>query len=320
MIRPVPPDLDAFEKPAFDAAAALRCPPPETLLPALERTLPAPLQDRVASHLLTCSICRGLADALAAGDCAELTQEEARRVRRRSAAGFRRKRYPLAAATAAVIAVVATGLWIRQFDRSRSEPPPAPKSPEVSRARAARSFVLALNVPEIELPPAALTLRSEAADPYITALAPALELFRRGNYSHAAEHLDAVIENYPKDPYALYYLGVARLLDERPLDALEPLYRSRALLASDSSLYPNASWYLAVALERSNRADQAVVILTQMCGRGDARGEQACGALGTLLAPRVGWNDRGATAPSHSLSGGDPVVQHALRAAGGSGV
>ena len=75
-------------------------------------------------------------------------------------------------------------------------------------------------------------------------------------------------------------------------DAIE---KTRTLAANDPWLSANASWYLAVALKRSDRVDRAILILIRLCGRSDARGEQACEGLATLLAPRTGWRSRGVT-------------------------
>lgn len=313
MMRPVPPDLDAFERAAFDLAAPLRCPRPETLLPALEGTLALPLRDRVLAHIHTCDVCRGLAATLQAEEATEVTGAEAARIRARVASHATAKRYRWPVAAAALIAITATGLWMAQFQRWHSENPPAPNPPSSAPAKEVRTFVLALDLPQIELPASALVLRGEAVNSYVTSLGRALERFRDGDYKAAAERLNPVIAAYPNEPHALYYLGLARLLDGRPLDAVEPLEKTRPLAANDSWLYANASWYLAVALEQSDRVDRAVLILTELCGRTNARGDQACEALGMLLAPRVGWRSRGATLLTFPLAGADSVDRHIER-------
>ena len=307
MIRPVPPDLDAFESAAFDLAAPLRCPPPETLLPALEGTLALPLRDGVLAHIHACEVCRSLAAALQADESNEVTGAEAARIRARVAGHATTKKYWWPAAAAAVLAITATGVWMVQFQRVRSENPPAPGPPSSAPATQARTFVLALDSPEIELPPSALVLRGEAVSGYATSLQGALERFRSGHYKDAAERLNAVIAGYPNEPHPHYYLGLARLLDARPFDAVEPLQKTRTLAANDPWLSTNASWYLAVALERSDRVDGAILILTQLCGRSDARGDQACEALGMLVARRSGWRSRGATLLAIPFAGADSL-------------
>jgi hypothetical protein len=312
MIRPVPPDLDALETAAFDLAAPLRCPPSETLLPALEGTLASPLGDRVRAHIHGCEVCRSLAAALGAEETTLVTGEEVARIRARVASHALAKRYRWPAAAAAVLVITATGLWMAQFQRLRSETPPAPNRPSSAPANEARTFALALDSPEIELPASALVLRGETVSGYVTSLRGALERFRGGHYKDAAERLDTVIAAYPNEPHALYYLGLARLLDARPLDAAEPLEKARTLAANDPWLSANASWYLAVALERSDRVDRAILILTQLCGPRGARGDQACGALGTLLARRSGWRSRGATLLAIPFAGADSLDRHAV--------
>jgi hypothetical protein len=309
MIRRVPSDAEPFEGALFRLTAG-ECPPAETLQPAIEGTLPQPLRDRIRAHIDACNACRALAAALDSIDCARLTAEEEARIRTRvGAVTARRHRSMWTLAAAAAIAVVASGVWMLQFQRLRSNPPPAPNPPASGAStQAPPAFVLALDVPAIELPPSALALRSGAADPHATALVGAIDLFRRGRYLQAAQRLDALLRTHPKDPFALYYVGLSRLLDGRPLHALEPLDRARAGAADGSWLSANAAWYLAVALERSHRVDQAVLILTQLCGNGGSRGDQACGALGALLAPRIGSKDR-ATAPPPSLVGADSLLR-----------
>ena len=308
MIRPVPSDLEPSEAVRFDLASGLSCPAPETLLPSLEGTLPQPLRDRVLAHLEACGVCRALAAAQESPECSLPTGDEAARIRRRVSrtATSRRFRWTGTAA-AAMIAVVAGGVWLSQFQQVPADRPSAPGPPAAPVARGARAFVLAFDTPEIELPSSALVLRGEASDPYGTELVRALEPFRRGDYPQAADRLRALASAHPDEPYARYYLGVSSLLAGQHLEAVGPLERVRGLAAPDSWLHSEASWYLAVALERSNRVDQAVLILTQLCGSGGSRGDKACGALGTLLAPRVGRNNRGATVITPSLAGVDSL-------------
>lgn len=316
MIRPVPSDLEPFEAARFDLAAGFHCPPPETLLPSIEGTLPNPLHDRVLAHLAACSLCRTLAAAQGSSECAVPTDREAARIRRRvsRAAAWQRVRWPGAAA-AATVALVAGGVWMSQFQRVTSDPPLAPSPPAAEVRREARTFVLAFEIPAIELPSSALVLRGEAADPYAPALIRALEPFRRADYPQAVERLRALGSAHPDEPYARFYLGVSHLLAGQPLEAIAPLERVRGLAAPNSWVHSEASWYLAVALERSDRVGQAVLVLTQLCGSGGSRGDKACGALGTLLAPRVGRNNRGATVITRSLAGVDSLDRRARRGA-----
>jgi len=314
MMRPVPSDLEPSEAADFNLAGGLHCPSPETLLPSIEGTLPLPLRGRVLAHLDVCGVCRALAAAQESPECSLPTNEEAARIRGRvsRAATLRRVWWPGAAA-AATIAIVAGGVWMSQFQRMPSDTALAPGPPAAETVRRARTFVLAMDTPAIELPSSALVLRGESADPYVAALVRALEPFRRGDYPQAADSLRALGSAHPDEPYARYYLGVSYLLAGQHLEAIAPLERVRGLQARSSWLHSEASWYLAVALERSDRVDQAVLVLTQLCGSGGSRGDQACGALGTLLAPRVGRNNRGATVITPSLAGVDTLDRRARR-------
>jgi hypothetical protein len=68
--------------------------------------------------------------------------------------------------------------------------------------------------------------------------------------------------------------------------SVRPLARARALAGSGASLYPEATWYLAVALERSGRGNEALDPLVELCGAGGPRGAQACEGLSRLLNTR----------------------------------
>lgn len=305
MTRPVPSDLEPFERDAFALGSTQTCPAPELLMPAVEGTLPDPLRGRVLSHLQHCNTCRSLADALASADT-QPTVEESDRILARIASSKRSTRgwyRPLAAA--AVFVIVAGGAWLTQFDRQGPVMPAPPVAPATAAKVAAPVFVLALEKPAIELPPGALVVRSAASDPYAAALSTALEPFRRDDYQHAIQQLTALRASHAEEPFVNYYLGVSYLMAGRASEAVGPLERARTDGTGATWLRVEASWYLAVALERAGRRDAAAGVLTEICGTGDARRQEACGALGSLLVPRIGWRGTGGKGASALLADAD---------------
>ena len=318
MMRSIPSDSESHEREAFDLAAGFQCPPPETLLPAIEGTLPEPLRARTVAHLETCRVCRALAAALESSETASSTDAEAATIRARIDRRLAPRRAWLTGLAAAAGIILTAGLvWmfrvapVTDIPAAPGRPAPAP-----APAQKARTFALALTAPPIELPPGALVLRGDTADPYVTALAGALEPFRRGEYQQAASRLEAVRATRPDDPFASFYLGVSYLLTDRPAEATAVLQRARELNGPDAPLQSELTWYLAIALERSDRVDQTVLLLKQLCGSGGSRDAQACAALGALLAPRVSWNNRDAVPSLLALSRTGLVDQRTRRGLG----
>jgi len=258
-----------------------RCPDPTLLLPALAGTLPEPLKGVVATHLAECSICTELASALA--DAAMPTEQEVTRISERI---DRSRRNHLlyrwtALAAAAVIVTVAGGAYV--ITRWERTVVPPVHSADAAPAPAPRDPVLALAAPAIELPPEFLTLRGDARDTYAAALERALEVFKRGDYRLAAARFERVVRAHPGRLHARFYLGTSLLLRGDPAAAIRPLERARQLAGPGDSLYSEATWYLAVALERSGRSAEAIDPLAQLCGERSPRGEQACEGLSRLL-------------------------------------
>jgi hypothetical protein len=294
----------------------MRCPAPELLSPAMEGTLPEPLRGRVLAHVENCGVCRTLADAQASPECTEPTPEESERIRARLARGGRSRSWwgPLAAA--AVMTISLGGGWLSQFDRHESVMPAPPGAPVAAPRQDVTTFTLDLQKPALELPPGALIVRSAGSDSYVPALSAALEPFRRSDYPQAIERLSALQRTHASEPFVNYYLGVSYLLAGRAADALASLERARTDGTADTWLRLDASWYLAVALERAGRRDAAVVVLTEICGADGARRQQACGALGTLLVPRIGWRTTGAKATTALLADADSSDHRSWRGAG----
>jgi len=72
------------------------------------------------------------------------------------------------------------------------------------------------------------------------------------------------------DPGAALYLGVSRLLGGDAAGAIEPL--TAAVRLSTGQREQDARWFLAVALERAGRVDDAIAVLEALCGAGPVPG------------------------------------------------
>jgi hypothetical protein len=98
------------------------------------------------------------------------------------------------------------------------------------------------------------------------------------------------------DPGAALYMGVSRLLGGDAAGAIEPL--TAAVRLSTGQREQDARWFLAVALERAGRVDDAVAVLDALCGAEPVPGsvpgsvpgpvprtQQACAGAAALRRP-----------------------------------
>ena len=107
------------------------------------------------------------------------------------------------------------------------------------------------------------------------AFGAAIAPYREARYAAAAAALEGVTRQFPQVAEGWFYLGAARLLAERPGDAVEPLRRARA----SEVVGDDARWLEAVALARAQRADEAATALQAMCGSRGSHRARACEAL-----------------------------------------
>jgi hypothetical protein len=279
MTTGIPRDADD-EAPWVDRwQSRTACPAPDLLLPAQDELLPEPLAGAVRAHLATCPLCTELAAALAAADVVP-SEAEARRMEQRvrfQTLGRSARWWPSMAAAAALFAVA--GAAYLALMTARPQAPATSRQPPPVPPPAARQPVLALNPPAIELPAESLTLRGENRSAYATALEDALTPFAAADYKDAAARLERVSRDHPRRPHAELYLGVARLMNGSPAEAVAPLELARGLARAGSSLHSEATWYLAVALERSGQGAAAAGPLNELCGGGGPRKAQACDGL-----------------------------------------
>jgi len=284
MTGSIPRDADRDDAPWLERwHGRTGCPPPELLLPSQEEgILQASLAEAVRAHVTACPLCTELSAALA-GAVVDPLPEETRRIdeRLRFQTRGRRRWWVPSLAAAAALAVVGVGLYLARTGQrtpasvAQSGSSPVPTQPPPGP-------VLALAAPAILLPPESLTLRGEPRNPYAAALEDALIPFTAGNYAAAVTQLERVARDYPNRPHAEFYTGVARLMNGSAPEATGPLEAARSHAQKGSPLSDEASWYLAVALERSGRGAAAAGPLNDVCGGGGPRKAQACEGLRLL--------------------------------------
>lgn len=205
-------------------------------------------------------------------ELADLRLEEAERIRNRVfaavGAGKRWWRRSLAIAATVTVALLAGLLWY-----PRTAPQIATPRPTVFQVKKA----------PVKLPASVLVWRG-AGDEYAAELGRAIALYRAGQYSEAAQQLEAVTRSYPQSAEAHFYLGVSQLLLGRPSDARESLKRAGEI--DRGSLADDISWYLALAhVKRGNPID-AETELRKLCAKPGPYAARACAGLQEIEADR----------------------------------
>jgi hypothetical protein len=249
---------------------------------------------RILQHVNACPLCQQLTRDLSEHEYPGATEEEDRRIRARwkdEALGSSRRQprrawvwqpFVIGTAAAAILLAIAVMLMMREpvpsgpaggIAGNQAEPAGQPRLPA---AKTRTAFVLvkaAIKVPA----GAALTVRSGAADgrDFLNDLASALEPYRSDNFAEAARRLEPLTQKYRESAEPHYYLGVSRLFLEQN-SALESLEAARRL--ADETLRDDVSWYLALALDRAGRLEEARREIEALCSRSGDYQKQACAA------------------------------------------
>ena len=118
------------------------------------------------------------------------------------------------------------------------------------------------------------------------ALEQALVPLRNGDYAAAATALDGVLLDHPQEMRAQLYLGIARLFQDEPQNALELL---RPLeFNSPDEVAAEASWYSLVGIARLRDPSHVEAEAKTLCSAGRRTSARACAALETLSRARDG--------------------------------
>jgi hypothetical protein len=227
-------------------------------------------RDAFEVHVLECTACRVALDAHL--DLADALRRGAHRHASRRPA---RTWLPLAATLA--VAALAGTVVLR--DRWTTTPGPGgPASPVATAPSPSPPPGPPLDRPDVVLPAGEVLVTRGANDSaFLKDFGPAIAPYRDGNPALAAERLAALAPRYPASFEVGFYEGVSLLLAGRAGAAVEPLERARSL--GRGAQREDAEWYLAVALWRAGRPEDAAAGLRTLCSGEGARKAAACAAL-----------------------------------------
>jgi TolA-binding protein len=278
-------------------AGYAHCPDAAMLQAAQAGVLPPEVSEVVKRHLEKCPVCRALVQDLSLLDDSPLQSEERLRIWNRIQAGVGSGKplkstasrsgwwtlllrpWPVAVVTAAVILLVlAGGLW-----RERREPAATLSQVRPPKAVAPSSTVFRLEKAPIVLPASALMVWRGGADdgnPQWKELQEALAPYQADDYKEAAQRLKRVTERYPRLAEAQFYLGVCQLFLDGNEEAAESLKAARS--QAQPPLREDVDWFLALADQRSGRADEARPLLEGLCREDAKNSAKACLGLKEL--------------------------------------
>lgn len=132
--------------------------------------------------------------------------------------------------------------------------------------------------PEVRLPASlALAVRGtdQDRDALLEAFGQAIAHYRAGRFGEAADLLAPLAARRPDIPEFAFYLGIARLFSGDSAAAVAPLRQARA----SRMLSHEAQWHEAVALERLERREEAMQVLSGLCAASNPYQARACEAL-----------------------------------------
>ena len=292
------PNLESWERgPVADVATAIAdlkrrhaaCPPVRLLSAASADGLPADDQAAVMAHVSSCPGCLALQADLDSLDPADVDPAAVDRIladvrrdaRNEQVSGRQSWTRWVPVPLAAGIVILAIG--VVEHNRQR----PVAPLPAVAPVAAPAVAVVppppavpgpALQKPSVKLTMLALTWRSadNAGKDFASEIAPALEAFRADQYAQAEQMLGALAPHHPNAVEVPFYQGVSQLFLGRNRDALATLRRASSL--ADDSFAADVSWYLGIALVRSNHAAEAHTRFAALCRGKSAYASLACEA------------------------------------------
>jgi hypothetical protein len=277
------PDEDRF----LDAVGPVpQCPHPDLVLSARAGALDEAAAQKVNNHAARCPVCSALLQGLEDPEITSIKTEEETRIGNVVFAGITR---PQATARSRkwlwfaipACAVGAAALFLILFVRREASPPPSLAQP----AKAAQpKVVLALEKAAIQLPAAVLVFRrsDEPEAAYAQELTKALAPYKNDDYGQAIRELEPLARKYSGKAEASFYLGVSLLMAGRAGDAIAWLEKAKMLFAPDRNR--DASWYLAVALERTGDSQRAAAGLQDLCRLPGPRQAEACAGAAAMAA------------------------------------
>jgi hypothetical protein len=297
-----PDDLDDL-KDAGDLTAALDAlrarhqdDPSLALLRAADAdALPAPLQDRLQSHLAQDQWAQAMVrGASAAADESALDEMGVERLWKRigvekmpmpapaerSAARARVGAYLGFAAVAA--ALVLAVVWFTHRAAAPAQPAAATVAAPATPAPPPL-YHLPLDPAPVKLTALALVLRSaNASATFADDAAPAFAAYRAADYNGAAGAFAAIAATYPKSVEVRFYEGVSRLLVGDAAGTQTKLREARTL--DTGAFADDITWYLAAADDRAGDRPSARAGLDALCRGTSPYTARACAAASQFSA------------------------------------
>jgi tetratricopeptide (TPR) repeat protein len=254
------------------------CPKPEILLASQAGVLEGEAARIVATHLEKCGFCRILLRDLSDAELTAARPDEERRVRERvlnaakasskaekagggSLAIWFRKAWAVAAL--AGVALVAV-LWVRLHQPI--VPVSTPVTVSVQPAQPAAPSVFQWEKLPVKLQASSILVwrgaPRTAQEKYASELTAALAFYRDANYAEAAKQLAKVAESFPRGVEAQLYLGISLLQLQQNVEAIAPLTAAQKL--GPEQFREDATWFLALAYERTHDTQHALVELQKL--------------------------------------------------------
>jgi hypothetical protein len=245
------------------------CPPPALLRAASVGALPDEIAGGIGAHVHACAICRQLTADLLDLDT-EIDMLEDARIRRRVDRGRRAPVWRIAAIAATV--TIAAGGALLVLAASKIGAIPVVDRP--ARATPRPPFVSILSADKLapRITAATLVWRG-GGDRFELDLAAALKPYADNNFKAAGAALERLASRYPDRAEPVLYLGVSRLLMDRPLEAEKALRKAASL---GGPMVDDARWYLSVALYQNGHRPEARQLLADLCVKNGARSAEAC--------------------------------------------
>jgi TolA-binding protein len=284
---------------SFEALRAKHadCPKPELLLASQAGVLEGKAAKDVVAHLEKCGFCWILLRDLTDAELTAARPEEERRVRERVLKATRgsakaetadrllaawfSKGLPVAALAVVALAVV---VWVRLH--RPAAPVSTPATVAVQSAQPAAPSVFQWEKLPIKLQASSILVwrgkPRTAQEEYATELTAALAYYRDDNYAEAAQQLAKVVQAFPDGVEAQLYLGISRLQLQQNAEAIVPLSAAQKL--GPELFREDATWFLALAYERTRDTQKALAELQRMCQRESSYSQRACTGIQELSA------------------------------------
>jgi len=198
-------------------------------------------------------------------------------LRAQARGAFLRRTWAWTPALAALVLLLAIGLWWRS-NRRQPQPPLAAQSQTHPEPSPVPKPTIAAPSPldelaKVEPPPYKPVLLRGAEDESDQVFRKAMEHYSKGDYVSAVPRLRAAARSSPQDPRTNFYLGACYLLTGQTESAIESLRETMSL--GDSAYSDEAHFYLAKAYLKNGRIPDAKTELQETVRLGGSRKAEA---------------------------------------------